>query len=655
MAITTKKRGRSADTGGKKDRDSFRGKADTKDAAKRQKQTASSGGGAATGRGKSTIQDPSLQYLADPTGAPICVKAREFFAGKLPKKRGEFKIRVGATKAWRTVSKLHVRTDYPYSEAVRSRATASFEIKNELAYNSESELVRRDRKTTTRWSRRLDTICGVSEAARATEKFVIKRSGASTCSTEFHIERQQGQLEAPALGKRTEDGAADGGDGEHHAEKHKKHKQRNRNATACECRIGMISPGANSDLQVLDISRTGSEAHHPVLDGAITLVRRCVERAGVPDFRSALQRGEDVEIEGRDPTPPGPRVPHEDLKDASFGRTNSDTLRYVFFGVERSTNRAQITLVWNSNDFAKCPNLGALVHEIVSHAMATGNRASGKNHAKIHSLWVHGNRLSIHSNSFFEEAGPWQCVLGSDCGVREKLLPGNAGGGGGGTTGAAAAAKLHLPPTVFRQANLKEFAQIVSRVRECVKKGDKLLELYGGVGTIGLQLLDLLADYECSDANPFNENCFRRSVTAFLAENAGKASASTPGDGEAGDGLRPWKLDGNIRYVSKAATEMVGRIREGNFDTVIVDPPRKGLDAEVVEALVEKGTSKASPSGDASPSPLKRLIYISCGFSAFTRDCEKLVKGGWKLDRAEGFVLFPGADHVETFASFVKA
>ena len=48
-----------------------------------------------------------------------------------------------------------------------------------------------------------------------------------------------------------------------------------------------------------------------------------------------------------------------------------------------------------------------------------------------------------------------------------------------------------------------------------------------------------------------------------------------------------------------------------------------------------------------------QLVYVSCGFDAFKRDREVLEKeGGWKVERVEGHVLFPGADAVETVAVF---
>ena len=52
------------------------------------------------------------------------------------------------------------------------------------------------------------------------------------------------------------------------------------------------------------------------------------------------------------------------------------------------------------------------------------------------------------------------------------------------------------------------------------------------------------------------------------------------------------------------------------------------------------------------PPRLSRLIYLSCGFAAFQRDCDALVKSGeWRLTHAEGFNFFR-SDHVETLAVF---
>lgn len=55
---------------------------------------------------------------------------------------------------------------------------------------------------------------------------------------------------------------------------------------------------------------------------------------------------------------------------------------------------------------------------------------------------------------------------------------------------------------------------------------------------------------------------------------------------------------------------------------------------------------------DTNTSELRRVIYVSCGFDALKRDTVALISAGWSLRHSEGFVLFPGSDHVETLAIF---
>ena len=55
---------------------------------------------------------------------------------------------------------------------------------------------------------------------------------------------------------------------------------------------------------------------------------------------------------------------------------------------------------------------------------------------------------------------------------------------------------------------------------------------------------------------------------------------------------------------------------------------------------------------DVNTESLRRVVYVSCGFDALKRDAMSLIAAGWTLRHSEGFVLFPGSDHIETFAIF---
>ena len=71
-----------------------------------------------------------------------------------------------------------------------------------------------------------------------------------------------------------------------------------------------------------------------------------------------------------------------------------------------------------------------------------------------------------------------------------------------------------------------------------------------------------------------------------------------------------------------------------------MDPPRKGLDEAIVKQLYTVNRSQ--------------LIYVSCGFESFQKDCEQLLSVGWKIQEASGYLLFPGTNHVETLVLLEK-
>ncbi len=72
------------------------------------------------------------------------------------------------------------------------------------------------------------------------------------------------------------------------------------------------------------------------------------------------------------------------------------------------------------------------------------------------------------------------------------------------------------------------------------------------------------------------------------------------------------------------------------WDAVILDPPRTGVDATAIEALIALGAA--------------RLLYISCEPSTLARDIRILTAGGYRLESAQPFDMFPQTRHVETLA-----
>ena len=67
---------------------------------------------------------------------------------------------------------------------------------------------------------------------------------------------------------------------------------------------------------------------------------------------------------------------------------------------------------------------------------------------------------------------------------------------------------------------------------------------------------------------------------------------------------------------------------------ICVDPPRKGLAPEVIDAMV-----RMEP---------QRIVYVSCDPATLGRDMKLLAQRGYRAVRAAAVDLFPGTAHVET-------
>ena len=337
-------------------------------------------------------------------------------------------------------------------------------------------------------------------------------------------------------------------------------------------KIGLFAPGSH------DVTVTESVAHHDVINFFTRGVTTICNELNIVGYDEATGEGD---------------------------------LKYVQISVETGSEKAQVTLVWNaeSEGINKSKNiLDSLTKRIIND--------KGGLSEKLHSLYVHFNKTSQHDNNIFGRGeNSWVLVYGPkaieetmDISSNENDVP------------------LFFPPNVFRQANQRSFGGIIDSVRKFMMEAGGFkhaLELYGGVGTIGLNLCDLGEKLVCSDENPYNVACFEKSR------------------GRLGKKLRK-----KVEYVGKSAEQCVkdSKVLSKDVDVVVVDPPRKGLDDSVKKAL---SNSEKYPA-------LKTLVYISCGFQAFVKDCGDLEKGGWKIEKAEGHVLFPGADAIETLAIFKR-
>ncbi len=172
-------------------------------------------------------------------------------------------------------------------------------------------------------------------------------------------------------------------------------------------------------------------------------------------------------------------------------------------------------------------------------------------------------------------------------------------------------------PASFAQANLDLFEIMLDSISAQVLPLAKVVEYYSGVGVIGLAIAKQCESVVCSEITPEAKNCFEIAKEKLDPTTAKK-----------------------ITFELGLSEKRIDLLKDKNV--VIVDPPRKGLDISLLSNIVT--------------APIDQLIYISCGWKAFQRDCDLiLAHPDWRIEKIEAYLFFPGSNHLEILAVFSKS
>lgn len=173
-------------------------------------------------------------------------------------------------------------------------------------------------------------------------------------------------------------------------------------------------------------------------------------------------------------------------------------------------------------------------------------------------------------------------------------------------------------PASFMQANLEMFERLLEKLPNFVPPQSTILELYAGTGAIGLSLIENAKSLHCVEVVELAKQCFDKSIQKLDAKEKEKVTFSV------------------------GTSHQFCSLIDKRPNIIIIDPPRKGCGDLVLGALC----------GVNFPS---RLIYVSCGWDSFQKECKELLLSGWSLTHAEAFLFFPGTDHLEILGVFERA
>lgn len=174
--------------------------------------------------------------------------------------------------------------------------------------------------------------------------------------------------------------------------------------------------------------------------------------------------------------------------------------------------------------------------------------------------------------------------------------------------------QFRISSSSFYQINHDQCERIYQKTYELLglKKSDRLLDAYCGIGTIGLCASSQVKEVIGVEQNPqavadarINAKCNRITNARFLCQDAS-------------------------RFLLEEAK------RHTHYDAVVLDPPREGSTPMFLDACAQLRPTK--------------IAYISCNPLTQLRDLKILAKKGYICEELFLYDMFPMSTHVESIA-----
>ena len=178
--------------------------------------------------------------------------------------------------------------------------------------------------------------------------------------------------------------------------------------------------------------------------------------------------------------------------------------------------------------------------------------------------------------------------------------------------------RFRLSPHSFYQVNHAQTEKLYALAADAADLTGKetLLDLYCGTGTIGLSMASRAARVIGVEVVPAAVEDARRNAEVNDITNA--------------------------RFICADAADAAAQLaREGvRPDVVVIDPPRKGCDAALIDTVVTMAPS--------------RVVYVSCDPATLARDLKLFGEKGYAVQSVQPVDLFPRTAHCENVARLVR-
>ncbi len=170
---------------------------------------------------------------------------------------------------------------------------------------------------------------------------------------------------------------------------------------------------------------------------------------------------------------------------------------------------------------------------------------------------------------------------------------------------------LRARSDTFVQTNYRQMLVLYRTALDMLaaKDGDRVLDLYAGIGTLSVAAAREGAQVTAIEENPHAVQLGRLNARINAAP---------------------------VEYSGGKVEEALREVRLGRYSAALLDPPRAGCEPAAVAELIRLG--------------LDRLVYVSCEPSTHARDLAALVRGGYRVRRAAIVDMFPQTYHIESVA-----
>jgi 23S rRNA (uracil1939-C5)-methyltransferase len=260
-------------------------------------------------------------------------------------------------------------------------------------------------------------------------------------------------------------------------------------------------------------------------------------------------------------------------------KTKKGDLRYIQCLVERRTQKVHLSLVLNRTEANEA--WYSFVKNLFEPTF-------------WHSIWFNFNDKP--TNTIFGRC--WEKVVG-----QEEIWEEIAG------------LEVAFGPSHFGQANLAIYEKLVYEIEKNVMPDSRAVELYAGIGVIGLVLARKCSHVLLCEVESHAKSYFEKALAKLAPSHQAR-----------------------LCYKVAKAEECLNLL-EGAA-VCVVDPPRKGLGPDLMQRILQ------------TPS-LEQLIYVSCNWRSLERDLQAL-PANWTVAKATSYLFFPGTNQIETVAFLSK-